>query len=99
MDKVRLDLNCPEFQKGLFALQKKEQNIVLAALKKLSQINWQQLHTDRSFNMEKILSKAGPKGKNLYSIRLNKKIRAVVFREDNWLRFLTIHPDHDSAYH
>lgn len=98
MDRIQLDLNCPEFQKGLFALQKKEQNIVLAVLKKLAKMNWQQVYTDRSLNMEKILSKKGPNGKALYSIRLNKKIRALIFRENNWMRFLTIHPDHDSAY-
>lgn len=99
MDRIRLDLNSPEFQKGLFDLQKKEQNIVLTVLKKLAKMNWQQVYTDHSLNMEKIISKDGPNGKPLYTIRLNKKIRAVIYREKNWMRFLTIHPDHDSAYH
>ena len=39
---VRLDLNNPVFQHGLFQLQKAEQLSVLGTLRKLSDMTWNQ---------------------------------------------------------
>ena len=44
------------------------------------------------------MSKAGPDGLRLYSLRIGKGFRAVAVRDGDWLRVLTLHPDHDSAY-
>jgi hypothetical protein len=37
-------------------------------------------------------------GAKVYSLRLGQKIRALAFRDRNFLRFVSLHPDHDSAY-
>ena len=96
--KVRIDLNNSVFQQELFGLTKKDQNAVLKSLKKISKMTWCQIYQDSGLNWEKIISKTGPHGGTIYSIRLSRGFRAVVFREENWMRFLTLHPDHDSAY-
>jgi len=99
MNPILLDLNNPQFQQDLFRLSKREQTALLKSLKKMSQMSWSQLYSDKGFNWEKIISKQGPHGKPIYTIRIGKSFRAIVFREENWIRFLTLHPDHDSAYH
>ena len=96
--KVIIDLNNPVFQQEIFGLIKKEQNAVLNSLKKISRMTWGQIYQDSGLNWEKIISKTGPHGGTIYSIRLSRGFRTVVFREQNWMRFLTLHPDHDSAY-
>jgi len=95
---VRLDLNSPVFQRQLFALEAKEQRAVLGSLRKLSQMTWEQVYRDAGLRWEAILSRSGPDGARLYSLRLGRGFRAVAFREEEWLRLLTLHPDHDTAY-
>ncbi len=98
MTKVRLDLNNPEFQEQLFALQKPERNEVLSTLKKLYQMAWEQVYTDHGLRWERILSKQGHRGEALYTIRMGRGFRAVAHRDGDWMVLLTLHPDHDSAY-
>ena len=98
MTRVRLDLNNPEFQGQLFALQKQERNEVLSTLKKLHQMTWEQASIDRGLRWERILSKQGPRGETLYTIRMGRGFRAVAHRDGDWMVFLTLNPDHDSAY-
>ena len=95
---VRLDLNNPVFQRQLFALKADHQRAVLGSLRKLSQMTWQQLYRDTGLRWEAIISRSGPHGGRLYSLRLGRAFRAVAYREKSWLRILTPHPDHDSAY-
>ena len=96
--RVRLDLNSPRFQQELFQLSKDEQRRVLKTLEKLSQMAWLQIYNDRGLNWEAVLSRKGPGGERIYSLRISQKIRALALREGEWLRFLSLHPDHDSAY-
>ena len=95
---IRLDLNNPTFQRQLFDLPKQEQRSVLTTLKKLSRMTWQQVYRDSGLKWEAILSKPGPGGRRLYTFRCGKGFRAVAFRQDEFLRLLSLHPDHDSAY-
>ena len=95
---VNLDLNSPIFQRQLFDLPKKEQGEVLGTLKKLSKMNWGQVYTDRGLRWEVIFSRTGPHGKRLYSFRITEGFRGVAYREGVFLRLLSLHPDHDSAY-
>jgi len=97
--KVRLDLNNPEFQAQWFALTKDHQVRVLASLRKLSEMTWNQVYADRGLKWEVIHSRQGPKGTRLYSLRISQGFRALAYREEAWLRLLSLHPDHDSAYH
>ena len=95
---VRLDLNNIEFQSDLFNLQKPEQLAVLATLRKIALLSWDQVHRDKGLNWEAIHSRSGGDGKRLYSLRITQRCRAVAMREGEYLRLLSIHPDHDSAY-
>ncbi|MFP4309951.1 MAG: hypothetical protein ACLFRG_22775 [Desulfococcaceae bacterium] len=96
--RVRLDLNNAEFQKDLFSLEKKDFFAAGKTTKKLVNMNWEQVCRDKGLLWEKIYSVKTPKGRHLYSIRLGKKHRAVVFRKDEFMIFVSLHPDHDSAY-
>jgi len=96
---IGLDLNNPTFQRQLFDLPKGDQRAVLNTLRKLSRMSWEQLYRDRGLKWEAILSRQGPHGGRLYTFRCGKGFRAVAYRDGDLLRLLTLHPDHDSAYH
>ena len=95
---VRLDLNNPEFQQELFSLSKEQQRSVLVTLKKLSEMTWEQVYHDVGVNWEAIYARRGAEGQRLYSLRIGKGFRAIGYREGGWLRLVSLHPDHDSAY-
>jgi hypothetical protein len=95
---VRLDLNNPHFQEQLFDLEKVEQRAVLNTLRKIASMTWSQVYEDPGLKWEVILSRKGPHGDRIYSLRLGRALRAVAYRQENWLRLLSLHPDHDSAY-
>jgi len=96
--KLRLDLNNPDFQKEWFGLQKNDFLSTKNTLQKLSQMDWRQVYQDKGLRWEKIQSVKTPKGRDLYTIRLSRKHRAVVCRKDEFMIFVSLHPDHDSAY-
>jgi hypothetical protein len=98
-DKVLLDLNSPVFQRDLFSLEKSGQLALLATLKRIRAMSWQQVYKDAGLKWEAIHSRPGPHGQRLYSFRMNQAFRAVGYRDGPWLRILSPHPDHDSAYH
>jgi hypothetical protein len=95
---IRLDLNNPVFQRALFNLTRNDQRNILNTLRKLADMTWQQVYSDRGLKWEMILSRKGPQGDRLYSFRIGRGFRCVAFRESSWLRLLSLHPDHDSAY-
>ena len=96
---VRLDLNNPIFQDNLFSLQKPERLAALDTLNKLRQMTWNQVYRDSGLKWEKIISVKPPAGINvLYSLRITGARRATAYRDGEFMRFLTIAPDHDSAY-
>ena len=95
---VRLDLNNVQFQSDLFDLQKPEQLAVLATLRKIARLTWDQVHRDKGLHWEAIHSRSGADGKRLCSLRITQRCRAVAMREGEYLRLLSIHADHDSAY-
>jgi hypothetical protein len=93
-----IDLNNPVFQRQFFSLQKSAQVSILSTFRKLLRMTWDQMHADPGLKWEAILSRKGPHGNRLYSFRIGKGFRGVAYREGNWLRILSLHPDHDSAY-
>lgn len=95
---IRLDLNNPEFQSNWFSLPKPEAQAVLTTLKLIRQMTWEQLYRHKGLNWELIQSRVGPGGQRIYSLRITQQCRAVAYREGELLRFLSLHPDHDSAY-
>ena len=98
MSKILLDLNNSLFQEDLFDLSKADLIAVFKTLRKISKLTWQQLYQDQGLKWELISRKKGKKGENLYTLRITKKCRAIAVREGDYLRLLSIHSDHDSAY-
>jgi len=95
---VRLDLNNPVFQRQLFNLSKSEQHNILNTLRKFEEMTWQQVYADYGLKWETILSQKGPGSKKLYSFRIGKGFRGVAYLDGLWMRLLSLHPGHNSAY-
>lgn len=95
---VRLDLNNPVLQKHLFNLGKDEQRAVLTTLEKISRMTWDQVYRDSGLKWELVDSRTGDQGDRVYSLRMGKGFRALATRDGDWLRLVSLHPDHDSAY-
>jgi hypothetical protein len=98
--RVRLDLNNPVFQENWFQLtDKTERNRVTDTLKKILNMTWQQVYSDTGLKWEKIVSVSPPPGvAAIYSIRVTLARRATVYREGDYMRFLTVQADHDATY-
>jgi hypothetical protein len=96
---VRLDLNNPVFQENLLNLQKPERHSALETLKKLRQMTWNQVYIDNGLKWEKIVSVTPPDGVTaIYSLRITQSRRATAYRDGDFIRLLTIAPDHDATY-
>lgn len=96
---VKLDLNNPIFQKNWLQLEKSERDRVTNTLSKLTQLTWNQLYKDQGLKWEKISSIKPPAGINaIYSLRITQSRRATAYRDEDFLRLLTIQQDHDSTY-
>lgn len=99
MAKVIVDVNPPEFLASLVALERSNQKAVLKAFQKLRQLTWDQLYRDQGLKWEKVHSIQPPQGiDSLYSFRVTQALRAVAYRDGDYLRVLYIQPDHDKAY-
>ncbi len=96
---VRLDINNPVFQDNLLNLQKPERHSALETMKKLRRMTWPQLYRDNGLKWEKIVSITPPPGVvAVYSLRITQSRRATAYRDGDFIRFLTIAPDHDATY-
>ena len=90
---VRLDLNFHEFQAQLFDLDAGELRQAVKTLRKVSQLTWQQVYSDQGLKWEELKS-----AKGRFTIRVTGQCRAVVSRDGEFMCFLALHFDHDSAY-
>lgn len=91
--KVLLDLNFPDFQSELFALDASEVKKIFKTLKKLRGVTWNEVFRDRGLRWEEVRSVPGK-----YTIRLSQSYRAVAVRDGGQMRFIALHQDHDEAY-
>ena len=96
--RIRLDLNSPEFQDVFFGLEADDLKQVVASLRRLRDLDWNSLYRHSGFRWEAIEHLKAPNGAKVYSLRLSQRIRAVAFRDGDFLRLISPHPDHDSAY-
>jgi hypothetical protein len=94
---VLLDLNSPAFQEQFFALERTMLAQVVEVLARLKRTAWDDVYRSQGLKWEKI-GRLAPNGAPLYSLRLSQKIRAVGYREADFLRLISLHPGHDSAY-
>ena len=97
-NRVRLDLNSPEFQDVFFRLELAELKQVVGSLRRLRELDWNTVYRHTGFRWEAIRHVRTPNGAAAYSLRLSDKIRAIAYRDGDFLRFISLHPDHDSAY-
>jgi hypothetical protein len=96
---VRLDLNNPVFQEHLLTLQKSVRHAALDTLNKLRQMTWNQVYRDNGLKWEKLVSVKPPASLDaVYSLRITQARRATAYRDGEFIRLLTIAPDHDSTY-
>jgi len=97
--RVQLDLNHEAFQSSWLGLEKAEREGVTDTLRKIRQLTWDQVYRDPGLKWEKLTSIKPPQGVDaIYTLRITKSRRATAYRQGNFMRFLTIAPDHDSAY-
>jgi hypothetical protein len=95
---LKIDLNFPDFQKDLFKLEKKELYALIKTLRTLSKMNFDQLRSSSGLILEQIKKTKTRKGNPIYSIRIIRSFRAILSIDGGYLRFISLHPDHDSAY-
>ena len=95
---MKIDLNFPPFQQDLFSLDKTQLTAFVKSVKKINKMDLMQVQQSSGLNLEKIKNLKTSNGKTLYSIRMSKSFRAVICIEDDFIRFISLHPDHDSAY-
>ena len=95
---MKLDLNFPDFQKDLFKLEKKELYALIKTLQTLSRMDFNQIRQSSGLNLERIKTMRTRKENTIYSIRITRSFRATLTIEGNYLRFISLHTDHDSAY-
>lgn len=96
--RVRLDLNSPAFQDVSFHLELGELKQVVTSLRRLRDLDWTSLYRHTGFRWEAIAHLEAPNGERVYSLRLSQKTRAVAYRDGDFLRLVSLHPDHDSTY-
>jgi hypothetical protein len=96
--KIRLDLNSPEFQNAFFRMAAAELKQVVASLGRLRELDWNSLYRHTGYQWEHIGHLKGPGGVKVHFLRLSAKIRAIGYRDGDFLRLVSLHPDHDSAY-
>ncbi|MDX2004993.1 MAG: hypothetical protein SFU83_06920 [Meiothermus sp.] len=91
----QVNLNYEPFLQAWFALEKPEQLAMLKTIRKILALSWDELYKDSGLNWE-LATQRGEE--RFYSIRITQKCRALVQREGNLVVFVSLHPDHDSAY-
>ncbi len=71
----------------------------LETLNKLRRLTWSQVYRDAGLKWEKIVSVKPPPGIGaLHSLRITRSRRAVAYRDEDFIRLLSIARDHDSTY-
>jgi len=96
--RVRLDLNSPEFQDVFFRLELGELRQVVASLGRMRELDWNTLYRHSGYRWEAVEHLKAPNGAKVYSLRLSQKVRAIAYRDGDFLRLISLHPDRDSAY-
>jgi len=95
---LKIDLNFPDFQKDFFKLEKNELYALIKTFRTLSRMDLDQLRRSSGLNLERIKNTKTRKGNPIYSVRITRSFRAILSIEGDYLRFISLHPDHDSAY-
>ena len=99
------DLSFPDFMDELRNLNKTDYEQFKKRIQHIKKMTWQQVYeTSRKganksgLNWELIEGQSTADGELVASIRISLSFRARVSRKDEVMRFISLHPDHDSAY-
>ena len=100
--KVAINLSSSELAGDIAELSKENLVSFQKTLRKILQMTWPQVYHDNGLKWEEITSIPDiildNKKYRPFSIRLSQKVRAVVFRKESEMVFVSLHADHDSAY-
>jgi hypothetical protein len=97
-ERVLLDLNSPVFLDVFLRLEAAELAQVVGTLDRIRKLDWRTLYAHHGLKWEALDHLPTPSGAKGHSIRLSRKVRGIAYRDGAFLRFLSLHPDHDSAY-
>jgi len=102
---VQCDLEFPSFQQELKELETAELDAFFNKVENINQMTWTQVYATsskgaqkRGINWEVLPNQRTASGGIIASIRVTGKFRARVTRDGVFMRFISLHPDHDSAY-
>lgn len=101
---VVCDLEFPRLINELSSLESAELDQIESSIEKIKSMTWDQIYKTssksqkRGLNWEPIAGQKTKSGKTIASIRISNKFRARVCRDGKYMRFISLHPDHDSAY-
>ena len=101
---VECDLEFPRLREELEKLELKNLEQMESTIEKIQQMTWDQIYKTssktqkRGLNWEPISGQKTALGKAIASVRVSEKFRARVCRDGKYMRFISLHPDHDSAY-
>lgn len=102
---VLCDLEFPPLQGELKKLEPLQLDQFFSCIEKVRKMTWAQIYATsskgagkRGINWEVIAHQQTSTGGTIAAIRVSDKFRARVTREGVFMRFISLHPDHDSAY-
>ena len=101
---VICDLEFSRLREELQNLELDQLEQVEKTVEKIHQMTWDQIYKTssktqkRGLNWEPIAGQKTASGKSIASIRISEKFRARVCRDGKFMRFISLHPDHDGAY-
>ena len=97
--RVRLHLNSPEFLEVFLRLDDADLAQIAKSLAQIRKLDWANVYASKGLHWEAIDHLKAPDGRStVCSVRLSQKIRALAYRDGDFMRFISLHPDHDSAY-
>jgi hypothetical protein len=102
---VLVDAGYHRFIKALANLEDNDQEAILDTIDKIQRMTWDDVYKTssktpgqkRGVNYEPTDQRTAS-GRKIATIRASGKIRIRVCRDERWMRFISIHVDHDSAY-
>ena len=102
---VICDLEFPLLQNELKNLEALQLDQFFSCVEKSQKMTWAQIYATsskgpgkRGLNWEIIAHQKTSTGGTIASIRINDKFRVRVTRDGVFMRFISLHYDHDSAY-
>lgn len=103
--RVLVDTGYPRFLKALTNLENDDQDAVLDTLEKIQQMTWDDIYKTssktagqkRGINYEPTDQRTAS-GRRIATVRASGKVRIRVCRDEQYMRFISIHVDHASAY-